>query len=44
MKIKAKLLLMALVTGSMALQFWGSGCGQFWGDVVGDIIFLQGVD
>jgi hypothetical protein len=44
MKIKAKLMLLALTTGSMALQLWGGGCGRFWGDVVGDAWWLSVID
>jgi len=44
MRIKAKMIMLALATGSLALQLFGGGCAGFWGDVVGDILILQGVD
>jgi len=42
MKLKLKLIMIALGAGSIALQL--GSCGRFWGDWVGDVIFLQGVD
>jgi hypothetical protein len=44
MRIKAKMIMLALATGSLALQFWGGNCGRFWGDIAGDLLILQGVD
>jgi len=42
MKLKLKLIMLTLGVGTV-MQLIGS-CGRWWGDVVGDIIFLNGVD
>jgi hypothetical protein len=42
MKIKAKLLLLALGVGSVVMQL--GNCAQFWGDVAGDALWLGAVD
>ena len=42
MKLKFKLALLALSGGMIAFQF--TNCARFWGDMVGDAIFLSIVD
>ena len=42
MKLKFKLALLALSGGMIVFQF--TNCSAFWGDLVGDTIFLSIVD
>lgn len=42
MKLKFKLALLALSGGMIAFQF--TNCSRFFGDLIGDIIFLRIVD
>lgn len=44
MKIKARLMLLALAAGSVAFQFGFGSCGRFWGDTLGDLLWLQVID
>jgi hypothetical protein len=41
MKLRLKLALLATMTG--ALFAFGS-CAAFWGDLLGDVTFLRGID
>lgn len=42
MKLKYKLALLAVSSGMIAFQI--GNCGAFWGDLIGDTIFLSIVD
>jgi hypothetical protein len=47
MKLRFKMALLSLSAGMITLAWggWGwEGCGRFWGDVVGDSIWLSIVD
>jgi hypothetical protein len=45
MKIKAKFWLLVFTTTSFAMHFLSfGGCDRFLGDLVGDAIWLRGVD
>ena len=48
MKLRFKVALLSLSAGMMTLCWGGlggwEGCGRFWGDVVGDAIWLGIVD
>lgn len=42
MRLKLKLVLIGLSSGMIAFQF--SSCARFLGDLVGDAVFLRGID
>jgi len=42
MRIKLKLALLGLGAGAIALQI--ATCARFWGDFLGDAVFLRAVD
>ncbi len=42
-KFTAKVLTFAVSASALMFQF-GGGCGQFWGDVLGDALWLNGID
>lgn len=42
MKMKAKMLMLALSLGAFAMQF--NNCARFIGDILGDALWLRGID
>lgn len=42
MRMKLKLMLLGLSAGMIALQ--AAQCARFWGDLLGDIVWLRGID
>lgn len=42
--MKARIKLVALTTVVGLLFQFGGGCGAFWGDLLGDIIWLRAID
>lgn len=44
MKNKIKAAILTLAASAITFQFWGGGCGRYWGDVLGDALWLGAID